>query len=253
MKVTLVGADSRMSKINAVKKKPLFFLIMGFVGLFAALTGFAKTFFIPVSAGTFNAPLMVYIHGAFAFSWVCLFLVQSVLVLNRKLNIHKILGYSGIFIALGVAGTIIPAGLYSVKKELAQGLGETAVSGLLGSITSALMYLLLVAAGIYYRRRPEWHKRLMLLATITLLWPAWFRFRHYFPSIPDPQIWFALVLADSLIIVSLLRDKIVLGKLLPEFLFLGLFIIAEHTFEVMMFDSAPWRVAANVVYGVLKY
>jgi hypothetical protein len=253
VKVTLVGADSRMSKTNTVKEKPLFFLIMGFVGLFAVLAGFAKTFFIPVSAGTFKGPLMVYIHGAFAFSWVCLFLVQSVLILNKKLTVHKSLGYWGIFIASGAAVTIVPAGLYAVEKELAQGLGETAISTILGVVTSALMYFLLVIAGIFNRRKPELHKRLMLLATIALLWPAWFRLRHYFPSVPDPEIWFALVLADSFIIISLLRDKIVVGKVIPAFLFVGLFIIAEHSVEVLMFDSAPWRVMANMIYGALKY
>jgi hypothetical protein len=196
---------------------------------------------------------MVYIHGAFAFSWVCLFVVQSVLILNKKLRVHKTLGYSGIFIAFGAAVTIVPAGLYAVEKELAQGLGETAISTILGVISSALIYFLLVIAGILNRTKPELHKRLMLLATIALLWPAWFRFRHYFPSIPDPEIWFALVLADSLIIISLLRDRIILGKVIPVFLFVGLFIIAEHIFEVVMFDSAPWRVLANMVYGVLKY
>lgn len=48
------------------------------------------------------------------------------------------------------------------------------------------MFTGLVAAGLINRRRPEVHKRLMLLATLLILWPAWFRFRHFFPGVPRP-------------------------------------------------------------------
>ncbi len=51
------------------RRKPSFFLIMGLVGLFAVLVGFAKTFIIPVAAGNFKAPFSIHLHGAFAFGW----------------------------------------------------------------------------------------------------------------------------------------------------------------------------------------
>lgn len=221
---------------------------MGLLGLFAVLTGFATTFIIPVSKGTFKAPAIIYVHGAFAFCWVCLFLAQAVLIKTRKFPVHRILGFAGVFIALGAAVTIIPVGMYQVERDLANGLGETAISSLVGSVTSAILFVSLAYAGILKRRRPETHKRLMLLATIVLLWPAWFRFRHYFPSVPRPDVWFGVVLADSLIIIAFIRDKLVRGSIHPVLLYTGLFIMAEHTFEVGMFDSEPWRFVANHLY-----
>lgn len=91
----------------------------------------------------------------------------------------------------------------------------------------------------------------MLLATILLLWPAWFRFRHIFPQVPNPEIWFAIVLADSLILISLLWDKIANGKINRTLLFTGLFIMAEHTIEAFLFDTNVWRELANKLYGFL--
>jgi hypothetical protein len=36
------------------------------------------------------------------------------------------------------------------------------------------------------------HKRLLLLATISALGPAWLRFRHIFPAVPQPFVTFSL-------------------------------------------------------------
>lgn len=228
-----------------------FFLIMGLVGLFAVLVGFAKTFILPVTAGNFKAPFTIYLHGALAFGWVVLFVAQALLIHNKKYGIHKALGIVGLFIAFGVSLTTFPAGLYQVQRELKEGLGDTAISGIVGVLTSTIMFLCLVIAGIVNRNNSEWHKRLMLLATIVVLWPAWFRFRHYFPSVPRPDIWFAVVLADSLIVASWITDKIANNKVHPALTYVGSFIILEHAFEIVMFDSTSWRSFARLIYGLL--
>ena len=127
-----------------------------------------------------------------------------------------------------------------------------AYSGLLGVVISGLLFFSMVLAGLITRRRPDYHKRFMLLATIVVLWPAWFRFRHYFPSVPHPEIWFALVLADSLIVISWFWEWLTLRKIHPVLLCGGLFIIIEQTTEVIIFDSPGWRLAARWLYEVFN-
>lgn len=233
-------------------KRPSYFLVISIIGLLAAFIGFAKTFFVPVAAGNFTAPLGVHIHGAFAFAWIILFVLQASLIHFRKFYIHQVLGFSGIFIAAGVTVTMIPAGLFAVQKELAQGFGENAYSALLGVITSGILFFSLVVAGVVNRNRPGFHKRYMLLATIVVLWPAWFRFRHYFPSVPRPEIWFALVLADSLIVFSWMWEKIKYGHIHPVLKYVGLFIILEQTFEVLVFNSPPWQSLSKWAYQLFN-
>lgn len=147
-----------------------------------------------------------------------------------------------------MAVTIPLAGVYQVEKDLAQGIGDTAISTIVGALTSTLMFFSLVLAALHYRKTPDVHKRLMLLATIVVLWPAFFRFRHFFPSVPNPEIWFALVLADSLIIVAWIWEKIAHGRIHPTLLYVGSFVIIEQTFEVFTFDSEPWRAIAKTLY-----
>ena len=118
----------------------------------AVLIGFGRTFFLPVAKGTFHAPLSIYIHGGFAFAWVLLFLLQTILIRNRQMSVHRRIGFVGFFIALGAAVTMVPAGLYQIERDLAKGLGDTAVSSIVGIITSAVVFLGLVMAGIIYRK-----------------------------------------------------------------------------------------------------
>jgi hypothetical protein len=239
-------------KLSYNKKQPSFFLLIAIVGFVAIHIGFSTTFLIPFAEGTFEAPLSIYIHGIFAFAWILLFLVQTWLIHTKSYKTHMFLGLLGLFIAFGTAITMIPAGLFAVEKEINAGLGDTAISGLVGTFTSSIMFLLLVLVGLYYRRNSPCHKRFLLLATIVVLWPAWFRFRHFFPSIERPDIWFAVVLADSLIIISWIWDKFSYGNVHPTLKYVGLFIILEHFFEILMFDSAGWRVVANFLYTIFK-
>ncbi|MDR6846109.1 hypothetical protein [Flavobacterium granuli] len=233
------------------RQKPSFFFCMALVSLFVTLIGFAKTFIIPVTNGEFKAPLIIHIHGAFAFAWIILFLTQTSLIYFKNYKTHQLLGFIGFFISAGVMITMIPTGLHVVKRDLSQGIGEGSYSSLLGVITSGILFFSLVLIGILNRKHSETHKRFMLLSIIVVLWPAWFRFRHYFPSVPRPDIWFALILADSLIVVAWIWDKLKNGNIHPVLKYGGLFIIIEQSFEVWFFDCPIWRSIAKWLYGIL--
>jgi hypothetical protein len=136
-------------------------------------------------------------------------------------------------------------GVYALKRDLALGAGQIAISSLLGAFTGPLIFAILVGAAIVYRRRPEFHKRLMLLAMIAIIWPAFFRFRHYFPSVAYPEVVFAVILPDCMILLAMLWEKLTIGRVHVVYLTLGLGLIAENVAEVYFFDSSGWRVLAN--------
>ncbi len=222
---------------------------MSLVGLLAVLVGFAKTFIIPVAAGSFKAPFSIHLHGAFAFSWVIMFVIQTSLIRFKNYRLHMTLGIFGVFIALGTAITMLPAGVFQVQNE---GSGETAISTIVGVCASAIIFLSLAFTGIIYRKKAAAHKRLMLLATIDVLWVAWWRFRHYFPPVPHADMWFGVVLPDSLIVIAWIWDKLVNGKVHPVLGYVGAFMIAEDVFEVITFDNTSWRALAKLIYGFLS-
>jgi len=91
-----------------------------------------------------------------------------------------------------------------------------------------------------------------LLATLFVIWPAWFRFRHWFPSVPRPDIIFGLVLAFVWIVAAMVRDRVVRGAVHPVLAWAGTGIIVEQSLETLMFDSPPWRVVAQWIYDLLR-
>jgi hypothetical protein len=230
------------------KLKISFFMGMALLGFLAVFIGFGKT--LPPAIRDVRTPSLIYIHGAFSFGWICLFFVQATLIRYNNFKLHKLFGLLGLVIAIGAALTMPLAGVFEAQKELKTE-GISAYSNMTGTLTTAIMFLGIVIAGILNRKNPQAHKRLMLLATIVILWVAWFRFRHYFPSVPRPDIWFGLVLPDSLIIVSWLWDKYVNGKLHPVLGWVGAFIIIEQTFEVVMSKSAGWWLLGKETFELL--
>ena len=247
-------STSQLIMCSAIKKKKPFsiYFYLGAVGILAVLIGFFTTYVTPNLSGKFKAPPVVHIHGFFAFGWIILFVIQSVAIKNRNLSLHKKLGYLSLFIALGIIATLLPVGLFQVNRDLKNGLGEIAISEIVGVVTTGLMFATLVTLGFINRKKSKVHKRLMLLATIVVLWPAWFRFRHYFPAVQRPDIWFAVVLADSLILVAWIGDKINHGKIHQVLLYGGLLIIMENVAEILLFDTATWRHVAHSIYNFLS-
>lgn len=129
------------------------------------------------------------------------------------------------------------------------GVGRLGLPLAVGVVTSGALFVALVAAGIATRRDRESHARWLLLATLVVLWPAWFRFRHWFPDVPRPDIWFAIVLSYAWIAVAMIRDRAVRGAVHPVLLWGGSAVVLEQSFEVLAFDSPWWRAAAHTLYA----
>ena len=233
-------------------KRPWFYTVMGGVVLFAVVLGFGRTYAAPMARGAFDAPAVVHVHGAFASAWVLLFLIQPLLLRWRHVRRHKQLGRIGLPLAVGLVVTMIPAGFIQATRDAAAGAGPTGISGFLGVFTSGALFVGMVTAGIIARRHREAHARWLLLATLVVAWPAWFRLRHYFPSVARPDIWFAFVCAFVWIPVAALRDRMTRGAVHPVLAWGGLMVIAEQACELLAFDSPWWRATAHALYGWMQ-
>lgn len=129
--------------------------------------------------------------------------------------------------------------------------GTAATSALSGTATGLSLIVLLVAAAIATRRQADWHKRLVMLATVQLLWPAFFRLCHWFPAVPNPDIWFGLVLAYSPILVAAWRDKLRYGAVHKVWHFIAPKLVFEQVLEVMFFDRGIQRAFGQWRFSIL--
>lgn len=230
-------------------RRSRYFLTAACVALAVVLIGFWKTFFLPSFQGTFSAPAIIYVHGGLLFLWTIFFVGQSVLVRTKNLRIHRRIGFFGFGLAVCVAVSTMATGVYVLKRDLAAGGGHTAVSSLVGTFTTPIIFMMLVTAAILYRRRPEIHKRLILLAMISIIWAAFVRFRHYFPPILHWDIIFGGIIPTSMVLVVMLWEKYSVKRVHPVYFFVGLPLMAEGLAEVFLFDSSGWQVVAYWLAG----
>ena len=165
--------------------------------------GFAPTYYLRPLVAAPALPLSIHVHGALFTTWVLLFVTQTSLVAARRTDLHKRLGIGGAVLAAAmvVSGTFVA--IDSARKAR-PALGVLAAAPplfvLVIPLASVVVFTILVGLGLYYRRRAETHKRLMLLATIALLPPALGRIRIL--NAVGPQAFFGVTILFIVAIVG---------------------------------------------------
>jgi hypothetical protein len=137
--------------------------------------GFSPTYF---RAGMMRAPLpnrLLHVHGAVFTTWMIIYLVQSALISARRVALHRSLGIVAFCLTplMIVLGTI--AALDGLRRGVRIGPLDPAVSMAIPLVGIAPLALLFYGAWSA-RRRPDTHKRLILLATIGMVEAAFGRF-----------------------------------------------------------------------------
>lgn len=147
-----------------------FFPALALLILATVFVGFARTYFL---AGVFRAPLpniLIHIHGAVFSAWIVLLIAQVSLVTAGRVDIHRKLGLWG----FGLACLMIVLGVLAGADSLSRGFAPPG-SGLdpktfyAVPVLSIFVFALLVFFAYRARFNPSAHKRLIMLATISLL------------------------------------------------------------------------------------
>jgi hypothetical protein len=212
-----------------VASRSKFFLLMSVACFAVALIGFSPTLFFPLIRGTFastNAPV-AYVHAILMFGWLIFFIAQASLIRERHVSLHRRLGWLGAALATAIVIVGFPAQLDFLHRGVAAR-GETA--GLLREVVGGLMGFLtfgaLVAAALLLRRDTATHKRLLLLATISILIPAWSRFAFFVPAGMRNPVVFAVLWYIPLL-VAIAHDCLTHKRVHPAYVWVGCLFIAE--------------------------
>lgn len=164
--MTTITADASLRESRA----RAFYAWMAAACVATAFLGFIPTYWQPMAAGKFAANPIVHLHGFVMFSWTLFALVQTSLVPARRVALHREVGLFGISFATVIVMVALLASLNSERNSAAvpggAGPAEAFLIVPLEVIASFAVLFTLAVANI---KRPEFHKRYMLLATIALL------------------------------------------------------------------------------------
>ena len=142
--------------------------------------GFAPSFYLRTHFETGHSgtdlgtlPAYLYVHGIVLTLWYLLFWAQTVLVASHRIHVHRYLGVNGAVLAVAVFIASMLVVARSVDRYASGGVPSARPPiAVIGDIGILVLFALFVAGGIRFRRRSDVHKRLMLLASISIVAPA---------------------------------------------------------------------------------
>lgn len=147
-------------------------------------------------------PFILYIHAAVACGWLLVLLVQTSLARLRQIRLHKMLGYVGL--AVGVAMPVITLATRYVILHAGGPVEDDDVAFTTVTFNDMLCFTTAFALAMVWRKKPDYHRRLIFIAACCLTVPAFARMPE---SLVIPPWWY--VYADVLIMLAMARDLIV--------------------------------------------
>jgi hypothetical protein len=246
--------EAAVSNVAGVRSDGrLFYVWMAGAFVLVAFGGFIPSYWAKVAAGTFHAPPIIHIHGILLFTWTCFYFAQTALVASGRTADHRSWGLAGIALFSVITCVIIGGELAVLKRDDALGTGDASRRFAAVTLCALPMMAGLFTAAIVNVRRPQVHKRLMLLLMAAMLTPALARvFLLLFgpaggasgPPSPFVSLPPALV-ADLFVVVAMVRDWRMSGRPHPVYIYGGLVVLAEQVLSVPFAATGTWMTIAK--------
>ena len=227
-----------------------FFLATAILFAITAFVGFAPTYYLK---GFFNTPpiprMVIHVHGILMSVWILLFMAQVYFIRSTRIKLHQQLGLLSVLLAAGIFVTGLVTGVAAAKYgSSSMPPGVKPIEFLVVPFFDVIVFAVLFAGAVYYRRNAPNHKRLMLLTVLNFLPPALARFPFGLLEAYGP-LWFFGV-PDALAIIFLAVDTWRNRKLNVVFLVGTVFLIASHWLRLPFSTTETWLSFATWLTGM---
>jgi hypothetical protein len=221
----------------------VFFLGMSVAAAVVVLVGFAPTYYLRPRYGAESLPLLLHVHGALFTAWITLAVVQTALIAAQRRSWHRALGVAGAVLAALVTAAGTMAGIVTARREASLGFEDAARAFLTIPLFSMAVFSGLVCAAIRARFNPQTHKRLMLLATISILdapiarWPG------------APGALGVALLVDLFVVIVIVYDVGTIRRIPYASLWGGAAIFVNQALRDVIGRTDAWAALARTMVG----
>ena len=228
-----------------------FFLLMVALLWLGILMGF-----LPEIVGRVRAhhlwPAVVYFHGAVFVGWLSLLTVQVLLIRSRRVDLHRELGMAGtaLYGAMIVLG--ITTSLVVDYEQFGTPHGDPSFLSI--QLGDMLAFAVLAGLAIAWRKNPDAHKRLIIIATICIA-DAGFS-RWWAPGLEKVLgdgywgNWAQLYLSDFLLVIMVgVYDLITRRRLYSVYILGAVWGLGLEFAAVWLYVSPWWKPVATVLIG----
>jgi hypothetical protein len=234
-----------------------FYFSMALACAAVAFLGFAPTFFLPLASGRFSAPPSVMIHGILFFAWSLFFVYQAWLPAAGQTARHRSVGIVGVSLATAMTILGFHAGVTSMQRAAAVGQADAGIAFSIVPWSGIAFFAVVFAIGIAMARRPEVHKRLMLLAGISILDAAvarWFLTFLAPPGPPGPPPVAVTIppafVAYLLLVVAIVHDWRTRGRPHAVYVIGGLVLVAVKLLNLPISGTHAWHAFAGAILSL---
>jgi hypothetical protein len=219
-----------------------FYVGMAVAILAVVLTGFGQRYFLRIPSGTLTLPLLVHVHAVVFTSWILLFIAQTSLVAAHRVDLHRRLGAVGAVLAPTIVALGVAVSIYGGRTGWRPGgVFRTPLEFMIVPLWDIALFAGFVGAALHYRRRPELHRRLMLLATIGgMLWAAVTRIPPIRGKLPA-----MLGLMLLFVLAGPVRDLLARRRPHPVDLLGGLLIVGSVPLRTAIARTDAWNAFAG--------
>lgn len=214
---------------------------MAIACLLTAIAGFGPTYFFkPIHPSPPLAPLL-HVHGVVFTAWLVLLIVQSGLVRADRVDLHKRLGIFGAVLAATVVILGVAVSIYGARHGTAAD-GLSPLGFMIFPFGQTVLFGAFVGAGLWKRRQPELHRRLILLGTICLMTPAISR-------IVGRHAVLASFLTLGFVVVAMIHDWKTRRRVHALYIAGGIILLVAGPLRAAIANTAPWQAFARMLAG----
>jgi hypothetical protein len=224
-----------------------------------AFLGFVPTYWLPLAHRTFSASPVIHFHGILFFSWTLYFVLQTWLAASGRTANHRSLGVAGVSLATAMTIFGFLASVHVMQHSAALGQTEAGIAFAIVPMSGIAFFAVVVVLAIMNTRRPEIHKRLMLLAAISILdapvarWFLTFLAPPGPPGPPPVQVTIApAVVASLLLVVAMVRDRRSEGRVHPVYAWGTIALLAVKVLNWPVSETAAWHGFAGGILALAQ-
>lgn len=184
--------------------------------------------------------LLVHAHATLFTAWVLLFIVQTTLIAQHKAALHRRLGMAGGVLAVLMVGTGAGAAMNQAARGMAPA-GFDPLEFLMIPLSDVLLFGGFVGAALLLRANREAHKRLMLLAYVSIVTAAIGRLPGVLPL--GPPAFFGLSLL--FVAAGVIYDRASLGRVHPVYAWGGTLLVISVPLRLLISGTDTWKHAAQ--------
>jgi hypothetical protein len=240
---TNIGSDEVLGQTapRSGRARTRVFVWGAVAALLVVLVGFARTYYLKAFFDDRALSTLVHAHGFVMTLWFSTLLVQVLLVEKGNVRLHRKLGVFGVFVAVLVLIVGTTTAIVAARNGTSP--GPPPLVFLAIPLGDMLVFATLVTLAVAYRKRGDFHKRYMLLASLGILTAAIARL----PLPGGLPAFFGIT--DLIIIGFVLTDTFSQRRLHPAFAIGLAIVIASQAARFLIAGTQEWLRFAGWLTG----